>query len=607
MAMIIVDNLFVRARCRTLQRSSEKATLDKWLCRMGGSSREIVGATLVSRVVPGHSTIAECGGSLLGHRRTNDNSMALDQVRQASKVLGPLLRRRGTTPALGTSLRRALQALDKSFSGLSAQAQAETIDVGIVELRACVELIRQSDRPADHEQLDGIEKALALLGPAEVSLPVAAIPPPAPANGAEIPGRSSAARPNRARQAAAMPAVDFASAGLLLVGYHATLQTLHLVMSEPLFRQSDLDNASAELDKRARALQWLGKERIPEILRFADESKNTSERLAAGAALVHLGDAHGAEMVIGVLGKAAADKQPLPESGQTLLRVLGERGVAEWLLQVFHVPVHPAVCGLLLPLLAERNLLPAEELWQLAKHARDEIAVEAALALPWSDGPFDTQALVAWSEQARTARRANALLFAASTLGSAVALAQVRARVQAGETIDPLLVDALAVAGDASDAARLTALAREADDEQASMLLLAAGHLGSPATLADLASFEESVPADVLAEVRRLIVGEGDRRGRDDGRLLRGRPWSVAELLARLQSSEESLQAQRWLALELRARTGEVPMSSLPVLLPPSARPELLANWSSYYAKANGKLKPGQWYYQGKPMREMSV
>jgi hypothetical protein len=31
-------------------------------------------------------------------------------------------------------------------------------------------------------------------------------------------------------------------------------------------------------------------------------------------------------------------------------------------------------------------------------------------------------------------------------------------------------------------------------------------------------------------------------------------------------------------------------------------RPELLAHWNTYYAKANGRLKPGQWYYQGKPM-----
>jgi len=66
-------------------------------------------------------------------------------------------------------------------------------------------------------------------------------------------------------------------------------QTLHLVANEPLFRLSDLDGASAELGKRALALKWLGKERIPEILRFADEARGIGEKLAAGVALVHLG------------------------------------------------------------------------------------------------------------------------------------------------------------------------------------------------------------------------------------------------------------------------------------------------------------------------------
>jgi len=89
-------------------------------------------------------------------------------------------------------------------------------------------------------------------------------------------------------------------------------------------------------------------------------------------------------------------------------------------------------------------------------------------------------------------------------------------------------------------------------------------------------------------------------------RMLRGRPWSVAGLLECLQAPGETLQAQRQMALELRARTGEAPLSTLPLLLPAAARPELLANWSTYYAKAHGKLKPGQWYYQGKPMAASS-
>jgi hypothetical protein len=357
------------------------------------------------------------------------------------------------------------------------------------------------------------------------------------------------------------------------------------------------------------ALKWLGKERIPEILRVADDAKSLDDRLAAGAALVHLGDAHGAEMVIGLLGKAATEKQPLPEMSQLLLRTLADEPLLQWLLEVFNVPVHPIVCGLLLPLLAERNLLSGEQLWKLAAHPKDEIAVEAALALPWSDEQFDTEALVAWANQSRTPRRANALLFSATVLGSATALAEVRARLQAAsaeaaERIDRLLVDALAVAGDVSDATLLVTLAGQFEAD-AGALLLAAANLGSAETLALLPELDGMVASDVAAEVRRMIAGPGDEDGASVAknlRLLRGQPWSVAGMLDCLQAPDETLQAQRQMALELRARTGEVPLSTLPLLLPAAARPELLANWNTYYAKANGRLKPGQWYYQGKPM-----
>lgn len=540
--------------------------------------------------------------------------MGLDQVRQASKVLGPLLRRRGTSPALGAALRRGLQALDKAFSGLAPQAQEDTIAAAMAELRGCVDLIRASERPADHEQLPGIERALVLLAPSEVPMPAAPLPELvlAPAEEKRAPLAQAAARPNRRRVPAHMPMLDFRAVGLLLLGYEAELRTLQVVTSEPLFKASDLEAACAGLHKRVQALKWLGKERIPEILRVADDARSLGDRLAAGAALVHLGDAHGAEMVVGLLGKAATDKQPLPETSQLLLRTLADEQLLKWLLEVFHVPAHPIVCGLLLPLLAERNLLSGEQLWKLATHPKDEIAVEAAQALPWSDEQFDTDTLMAWASQSRTPKRANALLFAATVLGSAPALAEVRARLQAAsaeaaESVDRLLVDALAVAGDVSDAALLVRLAGQLED-QSTALLLAAANLGSGETLALLPGLEGRVPGDVLKEVRRMIAGTGGESPSlaKNIRMLRGQPWSVAGLLDCLQAPEEALQTQRQMALELRARTGEVPLSTLPLLLPAAARPELLANWSTYYAKANGRLKPGQWYYQGKPMAPSS-
>ena len=529
--------------------------------------------------------------------------MTVDQVRQASKVLGPLLRRRGKSPALGASLRRGLQAIDKVFSGLSAQAQDEAIADGIAELRNCVELVGQSDRPADHDQLPGIEKALAVLAPPENAVPAAPMPDLLLAATAENQAAQARTSPRPAaapaRAPARPPVLDFGKVGPLLCGYEAKLHTLHIVASEPLFTAADLDGARADLDKQISALRWLGRERIPEILRVADAAKGLSDRMVAGAALVHLGDARGAEMVIDLLGKAAADKQPLPDSSQTLLRTLVDQDVGPWLLKVFQLPAHPTVCGLLLPVLAEHNLLSAEQLWQSTGHAKDEIAVEAARALPWAKGG-DAGLLLGEARKARTRQRANAILFAATVLGSDAALAEARARVRADDA-DVSLVDALALAGDAGDAELLIRLALESDDG-AENLLLAAAHLGSAATLKVLPALQDLVSARVLAEARRLIAGDSAEAGPDaaDVRLLGGQPWSVASVLDRLKLPSEPLQAQRRMALELRARTGQAPPSTLPLLLSAASRSDLMSSWVSYYAKPSGRLKPGQWYYQGK-------
>lgn len=535
--------------------------------------------------------------------------MGSDQVRQASKALGPLLRRRGTSPALGSALRRALQALDKAFAGLSPQAAAETVEAGIAELRTCVGLIEASDRPADHEQLDGIKRALALVAPAEpaipaaVSAPILATPGPA-ATPTPVTPRGEREATRRARTEP--PGAAFATVGNLLLGLEARLQTLHVVLSEPLFTLAEGYVAEAELERQVEAVRWLGKARVPDILRVADLANGLEDRLVAGAALVYLGEGSGAQMMVGILARAAAAKQALPESSPTLLRTLTDAGVLDWLREIALRPTHPAVCGMLVPLLVERERLSPEELWSWVNHAKDEVAVEAACALPWLDGRFDVEALVGWARVARTSRRAHALLYAATALGSTAALAEVRARLQHEGPAHRLLVEALALAGGPGDAELLVELAAHPEGDPGFLLLAAAG-LGSPATLAALPGFADDVPASLLDEAHRMISGvrspePGASAALDHGvRGLRGRPWSVDGLLACLGSLDEPLQAQRRLALELRVRTGQPLPSPLPLLLPPAARAERLGAWANHYAKANGKLRPGGWYVEGRP------
>jgi hypothetical protein len=166
------------------------------------------------------------------------------------------------------------------------------------------------------------------------------------------------------------------------------------------------------------------------------------------------------------------------------------------------------------------------------------------------------------------------------------------------------LVEALAVSGGRDDADLLLDLAaREADADH---VLLAAAHLGSVRTLDALPSFADRVTAEVLEEAARMIVGAtgteaGVRDGRDPAvRYLRGRPWSIAGVLQGLASDDESACAQQRMALELRARTSQAPLTTLPLLLPDEQRPELLSHWATYYAKVEGRMKAGGWYYQGR-------
>ena len=104
-----------------------------------------------------------------------------------------------------------------------------------------------------------------------------------------------------------------------------------------------------------------------------------------------------------------------------------------------------------------------------------------------------------------------------------------------------------------------------------------------------------------------MILGDGSGHPSGEAspasaiRRLRGELWSVSGLLSRLAAPDEPVQSQRRLALEIRVRTGLVPPTKFPLLMSAAARAELMASWTAYFAKTNGQLAPGGWYYQGKP------
>jgi hypothetical protein len=545
--------------------------------------------------------------------------MAKEQVRSASKALSPLLRRRGTSPAVGSALRRAVQALDKAMAEPEGQETPEEIRQALAELRGCMVLIHESDRPADQEQLEGAAKALSFLAPLEAELPA----PPAdqvqglPVQGPSVfqtvvpsslpPPASPAPPPRRARterKRRHVPALDLGTVEVQLGGLHGCFDTLHAVFTGFVHHLLDLDNAADTLHARLRAIGWLGRERTPAWVKASREAPKPERRLVASAALVHLEAPGGAERSMTVLERAAQGAEPLSPMAKTLLHTLAGQHFLACARTVFEKTKSEKVRALLLPLLVERGQLTGEQLLPLLGHGDDGVAIEAALALAQIGDGQHAEALAGHASRAKDRRRSNALLFAATALGSVQALAEVRARLreQFDERPDERLIDALAVAGDDSDAPLLIDLASR-PDANASHAILAAANLGCAATVRALLAFADLVPKAVIDEATRMILGDRPLPSSSEPRLLRGQPWSVAGVLARLAASDETIRSQRRLALELRVRTGLLPPAILPSFAPAQVRVKALAPWTDHFARASARLPAGQWYYQGKPAK----
>ena len=554
--------------------------------------------------------------------------MARERIRSANKTLSPLLRRRGTSPAVGSALRRTVQALDKALSAPEGQDSPEEIRQALADLRGCLILIYESTRPADQEQLESAAKALSFLAPLEAELPrppeaeAASEPagPQAPSvfhtvvpsslpqpRTAAAPPLARRARIARQRRPQAVPALDVGAVNVQLAGLNDCFATLHAVLHGSVHRLDDLDRFASGLHARLLAIDWLGRDRIPAFVKASREAKEPEARLVASAALIHLQAPGGEERSMTVLERAA-HAAPLAPLALTILRTLAGQHFVACARTVFEKTESDAVRAVLLPLLVERGQLAPEQLLPLVEHSDDNLAIEAALALASIGETRHANTLALQAAHTQERHRSNALLFAAVSLGSVSALAEVRARVRKREEFDERLVDALAIAGDDSDAALLVDLAGHLDTD-AGTVLFAAANLGCPATVRALPAFAERVPGPLLEEASRLIVGtsqDSPPEPKADGpsvRLLRGQPWSVAGLLARLVAADETLRSQRRLALELRVRTGLEPPAALPVFADAQARSLALGRWMEHYARSGGKMSAGQWYYQGRPAK----
>jgi len=549
--------------------------------------------------------------------------MASEQVRLASMALGPLLRRRGTSPALKATLRQVGKTLDKALGETDTKIEAENIRQAIDALRFGLQLIQNSQCPADRAQLEGTAEALCFLSPLERTVapePVRILAPalPAPASAPPRPQAHPVLSPPPAQAPVLRPApakaedktrpskpqsFDFPTVHLRLVGLTKTLKTLHVALTESLATLRDLDAADVELDQIVQAVKWLGLKHIPAFLKASEDAETVEDRLVANAALIHLGALGGVERMMSTIQVSVVEEQTLPAIAGTILRTFTDATVLDGMLKLLLKPAGDALGSLLLPLLAEQGVLSSEQLRKLTNHPSDALAVPAVEALAWSGDPADAPLLLASARKAMTPRRANALLFAAVVLGSVEALAEVRTQLSDRAASSHDLVEALAIAGDDSDATRLIALVEKSGID-ADQILLAAANLGCVATVQALPALVGHVPQETIEQARRMILGSGPARPSDEApaiRRLHGEPWSVSGLLSRLAAPDEPVQLQRRLALEIRVRTGLVPPERFPLLMSAAARAKLVASWTAYFAKAHGQLAPDGWYYQGKP------
>jgi hypothetical protein len=382
------------------------------------------------------------------------------------------------------------------------------------------------------------------------------------------------------------------------------LRVFHVALANPLTALRDLKYAEAGLCEIVEAIRWLGPKRIAAFRRVADGADTDSSRLAADLALVVLGRPDGVAALLGRLARASAAERGLPPVAGIALRTLDQPADHEALLKFFGQTSRDEIRALLLPILSECQLISSDELLELVRHRSDALALAAIEAVAWSGNARDASMLLDEALCAPSAARSNALLWAAVALGSSAALAEARRRLSRKPIEAPhYLVEALAIGGDASDAG-LILEAADTPGVDAVHAVLAAANLGCVAVLPKLASFASRLSTDVLAAARQMLVGESPEPNRDQGtaRLLGGQAWSVAGVLSRLEASDEPVHSRQRLALELRARTGIQPPGVFPLFVLHTVSPQFIGVWRQQFAKADARLKPGRWYFRGKPL-----
>jgi hypothetical protein len=343
------------------------------------------------------------------------------------------------------------------------------------------------------------------------------------------------------------------------------------LLQDPLATWAELIALDQAMDQVIRSLLWAGPpaadclvQALAAITTAAAENPEAASDDAIFAVALGLLKTGRAQELLGCLGPGGQPAVRSSAGAWAALRLGAASHLAPIAALADHQDQPPS--PVLLEILTDHALITADHLIVYLDSPDDRVAGRAAELLAWmGDQPAHAEALDSRLTGDLPPERRQSLRFAAALLGSSAALAELRASGDAGEPPQSALaIDALIAAGTRVDAGQLRRWAT-ADSPLAPLVLLAVAHLGD----ADHLPAIDGSPADpaVKRRARLQILGDdgasSPARAPQGQRLLRGRPWSRGEALARLRAPDELLCARRWHALEALAHPGVRPASAL--------------------------------------------
>jgi hypothetical protein len=378
-----------------------------------------------------------------------------------------------------------------------------------------------------------------------------------------------------------------------VLGLDRAYRGIWSVLGSRLSTCEDLGTAEMELVKSTRSLSWMGPGRVESAKATLAEQASPYDRMITSLALAHAGVPGSGDHVLMALSDACRGGVAV-EKGTLAVNHLGESCID--LRAAFASTTEGPLKAMLVPVMVERGLLGGAELDRLVSSTSDEVASQAAQALAWIGDRAQGGALLRKARSATSPERANAFLFGAVALGEYEALPEVKARLAQGEDPDPLLLDALAIGGDESDALWLAEMATHVD-EHAERLLATASALGAAQLHRRFTEIQADGAGRTAEVIRALFQGSMP----EAARFFKGEPWSVQSLLRTLDDPDMPLALRRRCALELSVRIGKRPPRYFPKYATAKEWPQLASAWTTYFGRYAQRLSPGKWYYAGQP------